>query len=65
MGAGYGRELKSLLKKHSCTFIRNGKGDHQIWFSPKTNREVTLDYGTKNRHIANQTLKQAGINHKF
>jgi hypothetical protein len=65
MGAGYGRDLVKLFRKNDCIFIRNGKGDHQIWFSPKTNRQVTLDFSTTDKNTANGTLKQAGINHKF
>jgi len=65
MGAGYGRDLVKLFRQHNCKFIRNGKGDHQIWYSPNSNRQVTLDYGTTDKNTANGTLKQAGINHKF
>jgi len=65
MGAGYGRDLVKLFRKNGCQFIRNGKGDHKIWYSPLTNRQVTLDYGTTDKQTANGTLKQAGINYKF
>ena len=65
MGAGYGRELTKLLRENGCKFIRYGKGDHQIWYSPKSNRQVILDYGTKDKNTANGTLKQAGIKHKL
>ena len=65
MGAGYGRDLVKLFRKNGCTFVRQGKGDHEIWYSPITNRQVTLDYKTTDRNTANGTLKQAGINHKL
>jgi len=65
MPIGYGAEIKSLLRKHGCTFVRKGKGDHEIWYSPITKRNVPVDNGTRNRHTANGILKQAGINHKF
>jgi len=54
-----------LFRKNGCNFIRNGKGDHQVWYSPLTSRNVTLDFGTNNKQTANGTLKDAGINHKF
>jgi hypothetical protein len=31
-------ELKALLRNAGCTFVRQGKGDHEIWFSPITMR---------------------------
>jgi len=31
-------ELKRLLREAGCYFVRSGKGDHEIWFSPKVGR---------------------------
>ena len=59
--AGFLRELKLQLQEHGCTFERMGKGDHEIWYSPITKIRFTVDCGTKSRHTANETLKQAGI----
>jgi hypothetical protein len=61
MGGSYGRELKRILLDHGCHFVRHGKGDHEIWFSPITNLHVTLDVGTRKRFTAMAILKQAGI----
>ena len=33
---GYTREVKKFLAEASCRFERQGKGDHEIWFSPLT-----------------------------
>ncbi|GHD14597.1 type II toxin-antitoxin system HicA family toxin [Tianweitania populi] len=63
--AGFLRELKDILTQNGCTFTRMGKGDHEIWFSPLTNRYFTVDKGTKSRHTANETLKQAGLKKAF
>ncbi|MFZ1990442.1 MAG: type II toxin-antitoxin system HicA family toxin [Alphaproteobacteria bacterium] len=63
--AGYIGDIIRILRQHDCRFVRNGKGDHQIWFSPITKRSFTVDAGVKSRHTANAILKQAGINHKF
>jgi hypothetical protein len=29
-------KLKQLLRDAGCSFERQGKGDHEIWFSPIT-----------------------------
>lgn len=63
--AGYLRALKELLTKAGCTFHRNGKGDHEVWYSPITGIYFTVDCGTKSRHTANETLKQAGLPKAF
>jgi hypothetical protein len=63
--ADYKRELKALLKEAGCYFVREGKGDHEIWYSPITKISFTVDNGTKSRHTANQTLKQAGLDKAF
>jgi len=63
--AEYEKEVRKILKKHSCAFVRHGKGDHDIWYSPITNRHVTVDGKIKSRHTANAIMKQSGINHHF
>ena len=63
--AGYRRELERLLIEAGCKFVRNGKGDHEIWWSPITNRNFTLDAGVNLRHTANGTLKDAGLDKAF
>ena len=65
MGGAYGRELKRILLDNGCQFVRQGKGDHEIWFSPITNLHFTVDAGTRKRFTANSVLKQAGIKHKL
>lgn len=65
MGAGYGRELERLLRQAGCTFVRQGKGDHEIWYSPLTERSFTFDRSTQLRHTANGILKQAGLPKQF
>jgi HicA toxin of bacterial toxin-antitoxin, len=63
--ADYGRRLREYLKQHGCRFERQGKGDHEIWWSPITKRHITVDTHIKSRHTANEVLKQAGIGKKF
>jgi hypothetical protein len=63
--ASYLKELKRLLQEGGCRFHREGRGDHEVWFSPITNRHFTVDRGTKSLHTANETLKQAGLPKAF
>jgi len=58
-------ELKRLLREADCRWVRAGKGDHEIWFSPQTNRHFTVDANIKSRHTANGVLKQAGLKKAF
>jgi HicA toxin of bacterial toxin-antitoxin, len=56
--------VKEILRDFGCRFDRNGKGDHEIWFSPINNRKFPVDHDIRSRHTANAILKQAGINLK-
>lgn len=63
--ASYYRDLVALLKEHDCYFARQGRGDHEIWYSPLTDCHFTVDRGCKSRNTANAALKQAGIDKKL
>jgi predicted RNA binding protein YcfA (HicA-like mRNA interferase family) len=58
-------DVISILRQNGCYFVRSGKGDHQIWYSPITNRNITVDASMKSRHTANEVLKQAGLPKAF
>jgi HicA toxin of bacterial toxin-antitoxin, len=62
---GYGRQVREYLTAAGCHFVRRGKGDHDIWFSPITKRSFTVDHHIESRHTANGILKEAGIGKKF
>ena len=47
------------------TLHRQGKGDHEIWYSPITNRYFPVDNKILSRHTANGILKQAGLPKEF
>jgi len=34
----YNKELIKILRNNGCTFVRHGKGDHDIWHSPISNK---------------------------
>jgi hypothetical protein len=59
------RQLVAILKEAGCYFLRQGKGDHEIWFSPVSNRKFTLDAGITSNVTANIVLKQAGLPKHF
>ena len=63
--AEYEKKVREILREHGCYFVRHGKGDHDIWFSPITGRIVTVDGKIKIRHSANKVMKQAGIDYHF
>ena len=62
--AGYTRKVKKLLSDNGCYFVRQGKGDHEIWYSPIVNQNVSVDGSLTNRISANETLKDAGVKQK-
>ena len=61
----YTKDLKKFLQENGCTFERQGKGDHGIWYSPATALRFVVDNAIKSRHTANAVLKQAGLPKKF
>ena len=61
----YTQQLKKHLKRAGCRFERQGRGDHEIWYSPITEIRFVVDQHIKSRHTANAVLKQAGLPKKF
>ena len=59
------RDVKKALLAAGCIFVRQGKGDHEIWFSPISGRNFMVDNAIVSRHWANITLKNAGLPKKF
>jgi len=59
------RELVAILRENGCTPVRQGKGSHEIWYSPVNGRHVTVPRSNKSRHTANEVLKQAGLPKTF
>ena len=63
--AGFTRDLKRILLDAGCYYVRPGKGDHEIWFSPISQQSFPVDADIKSRHTANGVLKQAGLPKAF
>jgi hypothetical protein len=54
-------ELKLILKRAGCHFIREGRGEHEIWFIQINGKPFVVDNKIKSRHTANAVLKLAGL----
>lgn len=65
MAATFDRDLKRLLEEAGCYHVRAGKGSHQIWYSPITNKNFPVPVGIVSRHTANGVLKDAGLDKAF
>lgn len=63
--ANYNSDVINIVLSNGCTFVRHGKGDHSIYYSPISKRNFTVDSKIKSRFTANAIMKQAGINYHF
>jgi hypothetical protein len=63
--AEYEKKVRTKLTENGCRFVRHGKGDHDIWYSPLSNRNFPVDGKIPSRHTANAIMQQAGIKHHF
>lgn len=57
MGTDYYDKLIAYLKDKGCYLVRQGKGSHEIWFSPITNRHFPVAYTIHSRSTANEGCK--------
>jgi hypothetical protein len=63
--SGFTREVKRLLMDAGCYFKRQGRGNHEIWHSPISERCFTVDGNIKSRHTVNKTRSDAGLPKSF
>jgi hypothetical protein len=61
------RRLRELLEEAGCHYVRAGKGSDEVWYSPITKRSFPVPYRghLKDRNLANDILKQAGLPKHF
>jgi len=59
--ADYDRDLVRLLRDAGYEFKRPGRGDHEIWWNPRTGVRVTVDRKLNSRNTANAILKAADL----
>ena len=65
MVEGYARALKMMLLEAGCFLVRQGKGDHEVWWSPMNGKRFPVDSKILSRHSANGVLKLAGLPKRF
>jgi len=65
MAPQFDRALRDLLRAAGCALVRQGKGSHEIWQSPITERRFPVPVGIVSRHTANGVLEQAGLPKAF
>ncbi|WP_028573261.1 type II toxin-antitoxin system HicA family toxin [Desulfonatronum lacustre] len=63
--ADFAESVRRVLTKAGCFLIRQGKGDHEIWYSPISHTRFPVDGKIKSRHTANGILRQAGLPKQF
>ena len=63
--AEYEKKVRDILHQNGCSFVRHGKGDHDIWYSPITGINFPVDHRIKSRYTANGIMKQSGITLRF
>ena len=61
----YTPEVKASLTAAGCRLLRQGRGDHEVWYSPINGKRFTVDGKILSRHTANGTLKDAGLAKQF
>lgn len=61
----YGKAVREILNANGCRFQRQGRGDHEVWTSPKAPKPFTVPVKIKSRHTANGVLKDAGLPKQF
>ncbi|MEX2650496.1 MAG: type II toxin-antitoxin system HicA family toxin [Alphaproteobacteria bacterium] len=65
MADNFTPRLKAILREAGCAFVRQGEGDHEIWYSPISGKRFPVDSKIPSRHWANNVLKQAGLPNSF
>ncbi len=59
------RRLARLLRDGGCELRRQGKGSHEIWYSPLTKRTFSVPRNLTSQRLGNEILKQAGLPKAF
>jgi predicted RNA binding protein YcfA (HicA-like mRNA interferase family) len=60
----FGKAVRDRLNNVGCSFLRHGKGDHDVWVTPQGKR-IVVPVQIKSRHTANGILKDAGLSKAF
>lgn len=65
MAKGYYKAVEALLVQLGYVRIDGGKGSHEKWRHPETERIQLVPFNLKSRHTANQICKDCGAGKKF
>jgi hypothetical protein len=57
MAPQFDRNLRELLRKAGCAFVRPGQGSHEVWHSPIARRNFPVPHHIDSRHTANGILR--------
>ena len=49
----YTPSVKRAVRTAGAYRVRQGRGDHEIWYSPVSGRNFVIDGKIKSRHLAN------------
>jgi predicted RNA binding protein YcfA (HicA-like mRNA interferase family) len=63
--ADFYRDVVALLRAAGFEFKRQGRGDHEIWWNPRSALRVTVDRKLRSKITANEILKDAGLPKAF
>ena len=55
--ADYTKSVYDKLNENGCKFVQRGKGDHNVYYSPITNKSFGVDGKIGKRHSANGIMK--------
>jgi hypothetical protein len=61
MPATFDRELRHILTRAGCQFVRLGKGSLEIWYSAITNRRFVLPAAIVSQHTPNGVSQIRGV----
>jgi len=64
MAPQFDRELRDLLRAAGCTFVRQGRGSHEIWRSPITQRNFAVPVRIR-AATPQRILRQAAYRRRF
>jgi predicted RNA binding protein YcfA (HicA-like mRNA interferase family) len=54
-------DLERHLRKQGCTFVRQGKGSHEIWTNANGDQTAVLHHSEIDKALARRICRQLGI----
>jgi hypothetical protein len=60
----FAKAVRDRLIDVGCSFLRHGKGDHDIWITT-VGKRIVVPVQIRSRHAAKGILKEAGLSTAF